>query len=333
MTPPGVTPNCSQQQPSIQYCDIALIKFLNCSIAVETSVTKFPVVKLQPPVLVDPEDNTLEMLALNRATVPQNLPPEVEDLYANVAGDSILLSEEDARAIDYCVKTPGCPLYELLISKRSEFGGGDPNMVYIRTTIGPDLGNSPGSPFVMEIWPPGCYSPIHDHADCVAVIKVLHGTITSRYFNPLADRNNGEPVSFSHSNFSAGNVTFLTPNLFQTHQLVNMESTTCITIQSYNYPGSDEVHYETFDNVLPSEDFLHHFTPNSDYEYMELIQMVREEYAKSKGSSSSSSSSSLGAGAIAGIVVGAVFAVVVVAIGAVFAVRRCRNRTGHEPID
>lgn len=43
---------------------------------------------------------------------------------------------------------------------------------YLRITLGQSLGNSPGQPYVVEIWPPGHYSSIHDHGDACAVIKV-----------------------------------------------------------------------------------------------------------------------------------------------------------------
>ena len=269
-------------------CQIATINSLACTLAVNISTSKFPVVNAQPPVMVDPDQVTLDILDQNTATVPQNLPQEVEFLYSNIAGKSIVLQQSDAIAIDRCVKTPGCFLYEKLKAKADSFGK-DPHMVYLRVTVGPDQGNSPGSPFVMEIWPPQCYSPIHDHANTAAVIKVLYGNITSRYFNPLADRNNGQPLQYKESNFQPGDVTYLTPSLFQTHQLINEGADTCITIQAYNYLASDEVHYETFDYVLPWDDSKHHFTPGSDYDYLDVIRMVRNAFPLRQASDSEGS--------------------------------------------
>ena len=38
-------------------------------------------------------------------------------------------------------------------------------------------GTSPGEPFVLEIWPPGHYSPIHDHGLAYGVTRMLHGSL------------------------------------------------------------------------------------------------------------------------------------------------------------
>ena len=47
----------------------------------------------------------------------------------------------------------------------------------MRVTLGTHRGFSPGIPYVLEIWPGGCESPIHNHGNAYAVIKVLHGAI------------------------------------------------------------------------------------------------------------------------------------------------------------
>jgi hypothetical protein len=62
--------------------------------------------------------------------------------------------------------------YKLLKSKSGEFGHEDFLGTYLRITLGYNLGDSPGIPYVLEIWPAGHYSPIHDHGDANAVIKV-----------------------------------------------------------------------------------------------------------------------------------------------------------------
>lgn len=43
---------------------------------------------------------------------------------------------------------------------------------------------------MMEIWPSKHKSPIHDHGDAYAVIKVLHGEINASYFTKL-DKTSG----------------------------------------------------------------------------------------------------------------------------------------------
>lgn len=241
------------------------------------AVSSLPVVVTPPPALVAEEDNTLEILADNSAIVPQSLDEVGQYLYGNVGGKSITISKDDAHKIDLCLKTPGCFLNTKLQEKSGEFGKTSVCMAYIRVTIGPDLGNSPGSPFVMEIWPSHCRSPIHDHSNAVAVIKVLYGSIRSTWFNPLAQKNNSEPVPLGVATFTAGSTTYLTPRLWQTHQLYNPGDEACVTIQTYQYPTSDTTHYETFDYVngtTNAGDRLH-FIPNSDYSYTELMQRIR----------------------------------------------------------
>ena len=169
-------------------CPIFNIATANTTLGdVENAITKFPIVNHEPHLLVDSQHNTLHILSTGSAVVPATLPAELQELYALVGGDDVVMTKEDADNIDYCVKTEGCILYKILEEKKSASEFGSPDMVYVRATIGPDLGNSPGSPLVVEIWPPDCYSPIHDHADTVAVIKVLSGTITSTFYNPLAE--------------------------------------------------------------------------------------------------------------------------------------------------
>jgi len=286
----------------------------------------FPVVKTIPPVVLDSNSMTLEILSENTARVPGQLPPEAQSLFSAVAGNNIQLSNSDALAIDYCVKTPGCFLYEKLKEKSGEFGGGDANMVYVRVTIGPDMGDSPGSPYVMEIWPPGCHSPIHDHANSVAVIKVLYGDITSSWYNPLSLTGNSATLTpIKTATFQSGDITYITPDLWQTHQLKNEGDVTCVTIQSYQYLDSDYVHYETFDYI--SEDLsLHFFAPDSDFEYLDFIAQARAAY-QARSAGTSTAASGLSAGAIAGITVGSVAAVVVLVV----LVWRFRRGHGYQP--
>ncbi len=135
----------------------------------------------------------------------------------------------------------------------------------------------------MEIWPKGCFSPVHNHGSTVAIIKVLHGSIRVRWFNPLARDQNAKPVSFAEETFEKGDVTWITPEMYQTHQLENpRQDTMCVTIQSYRYLASDNTHHETFDWVSPSGGTLQNFVPDSDYEYLKLLEIVRKDYAARK---------------------------------------------------
>jgi len=85
----------------------------------------------------------------------------------------------------------------------------------LRIALGENNGNSPGIPYVLEIWPAGHFSPIHSHANAEAIIKVLHGGYSSAPLSlPL------KPLQWSN----LLGVVWISPNLNQIHQLMNQGS-------------------------------------------------------------------------------------------------------------
>jgi hypothetical protein len=232
-------------------------------------------------VLVGADVITLDAIARNDATVIANLPNACQVLYGNVAGPAIELDTPDfpdfSKAINYSIITPGCICYEKLKDKAGEFGKNEPNETYLRITIGPNRGDSPGSPFVLEIWPGNHYSPIHDHGEACAVIKVLHGDIWVELYPEL---NPAVTDYFTEAVFHKGDVTYLTPEYYQVHKLVNRNppGNMTATIQCYRYPDDDTVHWEYFDYI--SDGAIQHFTPDSDWEYLEFRSLIRAEWAK-----------------------------------------------------
>ena len=116
-----------------------------------------PIVEKLPPFIVPSDSITLDQLAVGSVTVPANLSPECQRLYANVAGANIALDTPDfpdfSRAIERSVNTEGLLCQKLLKKKSGEFGEENYQTTYLRITLGTDLGNSPGAPYVLEIWP------------------------------------------------------------------------------------------------------------------------------------------------------------------------------------
>ncbi|MEO0059780.1 MAG: hypothetical protein RLZZ312_1427, partial [Bacteroidota bacterium] len=129
-------------------------------------------------------------------------------------------------------------------------------------------------PYVMEIWPPSHYSPIHNHAGANAIIRVLHGAISVKLFRFL-DENEGYAVQ----TFSEGDITWISPDLNQIHQLKNLDGNveTCITIQCYMYDVEDETHYDYFDYLGDNEE-IGHFDPDSDADFAEFKQIIQDEW-------------------------------------------------------
>lgn len=125
------------------------------------------------------------------AVNPDELPDRARDLFHVLRNEGWELSAADAAAINFSLDTKGCSLYETLKEKQSKFK--DPKMSYIRVTVGEETGHAPGNTYVFEIWPKNHYSPVHDHANAAAIIKVLHGSINSSWYNPLPNMSYEEP--------------------------------------------------------------------------------------------------------------------------------------------
>ena len=51
---------------------------------------------------------------------------------------------------------------------------------YLRVSVGVPSGCSPGIPYVLEIWPAGHFSPVHNHGNAFGIVRMLHGSITGQ---------------------------------------------------------------------------------------------------------------------------------------------------------
>ncbi|KAJ7776563.1 hypothetical protein DFH07DRAFT_936873 [Mycena maculata] len=220
-----------------------------------------PVVQKLPPIIVPSESITLDQLAVGSATVPANLSAECQRLYANVAGANILLDTPDfpefSQAIECSVNTEGLLCQKLLKKKAKK----DYKNTYLRITLGANLGNSPGPPYVLEIWPAMHASPIHNHGDSHAVIKVLHGKIKAYYFTSLY---NASPIG-PPAKLEKGDITWIDPENYQ----------------CYSYGKDDVRHYEAFDYIDKETDkLIPQFKPNTDMRYDEFKAALQEEWSQ-----------------------------------------------------
>ncbi|KAJ7239518.1 RmlC-like cupin domain-containing protein [Mycena rebaudengoi] len=219
---------------------------------------------------------------MGTATVPANLSAECQVLYSNIVGPNIILDTPDfpefSQAIERSVNTEGLLCQKLLKKKASDFGKEDFMSTYLRITLGADLGNSPGPPYVLEIWPALHASPIHNHGESHAVIKVLHGKIKAYYFTSLYDANPIGPPA----NLEKGDITWIDPENYQVHQLSNesRDGSVCCTIQCYSYGAKDIRHYEAFDYVDETTHEVKPFEPNSDMRYDEFKAALKQEWSK-----------------------------------------------------
>lgn len=271
------------------------------------TVFKDPITVDAAMVVKDMNDITMWDVANNAATVPANLPNVCQKLFENVGGRNFNLQTinkgydlpldfDFAKAVQYSIDTPGKICYNIIEKKaerEAKSGFGNPDMVYLRITLGGNQGESPGIPYVMEIWPSGKYSPIHNHGGSEAIIKVLHGEINVKLFATLKKTTPNisdmllvsneayEPEHFKTCNIKLNEVTYITPWLNQIHQLKNNNPVdACITIQCYGYPENSDLHYEYFDWLDTDKHKTGEFFPDSDFSFNDFVFAIYKEYSQ-----------------------------------------------------
>ncbi|KXJ86156.1 RmlC-like cupin domain-containing protein [Microdochium bolleyi] len=234
------------------------------------------VVMDESPFIVSSDSVTLAQLETGAVTVPANLPEACQRLYGNVTGKEIILNDKEFPNFTDAIEM-SCRREDGWCHKRlkTKAGKGDPDATYLRITLGFNYGDSPGVPYVLEIWPPKHYSSVHDHGDACAIIKVLHGEINATYYDTLQKRR--PAVIGSPALFQEGQITWLSPTRFQIHKLHNTSDRVCCTIQCYRYEKQDNKHYEAF-RFQDGSGEVKDFTPNSDMSYIAFRQQMMKEW-------------------------------------------------------
>jgi hypothetical protein len=242
-------------------------------------------ITLQVPLSVkDTDALTMHDIAKAKYIPKANLSTVSQKLYHCISGKAFKLNTPDfpnfAKAIEYSIATPGCWCYKRLQEKANEFSKEKPNLAetYLRITLGKNNGESPGIPYVMEIWPVGHYSPIHNHAGAEAIIRVLHGSIHVTLFPYLcAEKDSVAP--FAAADFKKDEITWISPTLNQTHQLHNLPTNkdTCITIQCYMYDETNKAHYDYFD-YLDDKGDKQQYEPDSDMDFVDFKEQMKREW-------------------------------------------------------
>ena len=257
-----------------------------------------PLVGNLPCTVIDSENITLLGLAKSKCLVSANLPPACKILYEIISKmeldcepqvlggkkesdwpkDEMKLKLSDA--MRYSLNTEGCLLYEKLKEKKNRSQFGNPKETYLRITAGCSVSNSPGIPYVLEIWPSGHYSPIHNHGNASAVIKVMHGTINASVYNKQINTMHADSEPLTQFDLEKGQVTWMSKEWFQTHKLWNRSDDYCATIQCYQYEEDDTDHWPFFDYVSSAKSRVEEFLPNTDITFLEMREKVLEEYGE-----------------------------------------------------
>lgn len=248
-------------------------------------ILKNPITKAVPLKIKDTKDLTMEDVAGSEYLPNASLSASAQVLYNSISGPKFTLNTPDfpdfADAIEYSIKTPGLWCNTRLKEKATEFAKDpQPLETYLRITLGENNGESPGIPYVMEIWPAEHYSPIHNHSAANAIIRVLHGKIHVSLYPFLCDQADTiEP--FATMDFQKDDITWISPTLNQVHMLKNLSIETCITIQCYLYDISDAAHYDYFD-YLGDNNAKAQYEPDSDMDFLEFKKTIRKEWDANK---------------------------------------------------
>lgn len=245
---------------------------------------KNPIVNKVPLIVKNTEELSMNDIASNKYLPKSHLNNISQQLYDCISGPNFVLNDDDfpefSQAIEYSIKTKGCWCYNKLKEKSREFDKDVPNIyeTYLRITLGQNSGESPGIPYVMEIWPVGHYSPIHSHANSNAIIRVLNGSINVKLYPYLCNDEIGVK-EFAETNFFLNDITWITPSLNQVHQLKNLETNTdtCITIQCYMYGNKNIKHYDYFDYINNNGN-KQQYEPDSDMEFLKFKLKMKEEW-------------------------------------------------------
>lgn len=242
----------------------------------------FPLITNYPPIVKDSSKVTLFDLDRGQYMFSSSLPSACQELYFNIKDLNLEFPENPimklSDAIRYSIETKGMTLYKKLQEKDPKFG-------YVRVTLGPESRTAPGIPYVLEIWPKGRGSPVHNHGGASAIIKVLFGRITVQIYNKLigSENMNSEGDSLLKFDLKDNQVTWIDSNWYQTHKLHNNTDDFCATVQCYRYDMADSIQWPNFDYVayVPEEDKyeLQEFYPDSDFTFIHLRSLVLKEYS------------------------------------------------------
>uniref|UniRef100_A0A1X7VQ32 Cysteine dioxygenase n=1 Tax=Amphimedon queenslandica TaxID=400682 RepID=A0A1X7VQ32_AMPQE len=265
--------------------DNMIEKYTKSLIDIEDKVAfdRNPLVCNWSPLVLDSSKLNMFLLDGNDYTFSASLPSYCLELYSNVTAPNVDLdwaptaSGKDkyqlSDAIRHSLKNG--ILRKKLESKAAQFGS--LKETYLRVTLGVNRGSSPGIPYVLEIWPKDHGSPIHNHGNSYAVIRVVHGGLTIKIFNKLAE--NDKTPELMKFDVRKGDITWISPNWFQTHQLWNYTDDYCATIQCYQYGTNDTTDWPFFDYVSDTSEICE-FRPDTDYTFHKMRELLMKEFTE-----------------------------------------------------
>jgi len=247
-----------------------------------TTLLRDPIRASIPLLIKDTDDLTMNDIAKATYLPRAHLSTVSKQLYDCISGKQFVLDDGDfpdfSKAIQHSIITPGLWCNTRLKEKANEFSKDKPNPdeTYLRITLNQNNGESPGIPYVMEIWPAGHYSPIHNHGESSAIIRILHGSIQMELYPFLCESESGiKPFTTTHC--EKDDITWISPTLNQIHKLTNITNDSCITIQCYMYESDNTTHYDYFD-YINADGKEQQYTPDSDMDFLQFKALMKTEW-------------------------------------------------------
>ncbi|CAF5009570.1 unnamed protein product [Rotaria sp. Silwood1] len=179
--------------------------------------------------------------------------------------------------IEQSIRSQNGWCHRKLKEKVNQFGKPRYETTYLCITVDQLENGKIMHPCIMKIWPPGHYSPVHNHGDAYGVIRVLHGRLLLKFYPALSINFRQNPSI--EQLFEENQVTWMIPKLNQTYQMLNpdMYGSCCITIHCYQYETDDQVYGEHFDFITNDGHHIDHHNCTPDNNYLDFKRMMMME--------------------------------------------------------
>jgi len=138
------------------------------------------------------------------------IPERAFDLYRRTRDLSLSYWEQEA--IRVSLNAPGGALRKLLEAKASRTGVSDPKSTYVRVDC---FGKRIQSPCLLEIWPGGHHSPIHEHASSTGLMKGVFGRVDIMLYEGLSTN----PKQVALLSMTPERCSWMSPDYYQAHKV------------------------------------------------------------------------------------------------------------------
>jgi hypothetical protein len=138
------------------------------------------------------------------------IPERAFDLYRRTRGLSLSYWEQEA--IRASLNSSDGALRKLLVTKAARAGVSDPKSTYIRVDC---FGKRIQSPCLLEIWPGGHHSPIHEHASSTGLMKGVFGRVDIMLYEGLS----ANPKQVALLAMTPEHCSWMSPDHYQAHKV------------------------------------------------------------------------------------------------------------------